>query len=501
MGATLIGASFPPDGRASRGAFEIHILQRTLEPLMKLKRTWANHFVFAGLLLVTATAQAAPYDLIRTYYGTNKSWLYGWSMAPVGSNKILVGSLQDNTAASAAGAAYLMDATNGNILLTLPNPTPAEYDFFGHAVLPVGNNLLVGANWDGHVFGAGATYPGAAYLFDGATGGLLRTFKAPAAGGFSYGSALALVGNNILIAEESGPNNSETAYLYDAASGNLVRTISNIGSRSGMTSPNSFVAAAGTNVLIGRPGDNNDAGGASLYDTTNGSLLRMFSNPVVTGRDDFGFTVAVLPGNRFAISAPFADRGATNAGAVYIFDGSTGALLRTLLDPHASADGNFGLSIAAVGDDLLVGAPYDDLGAPNAGVAYLFSATSGNLLHTFLNPTPQDSDWFGQSVSALGSNFLIAAAEDNTMAPQAGAVYLYAGVPEPSTIVLSAFGSLGFIGFIVGRRRRLKAPNKSVSGWPGLDRREAPVHRHQSQCNRGFGCASSPGHPGTVRRT
>src|SRR5438309_153824 len=132
---------------------------------MKSKRNWANQLVFAGLLLVTATAQAAPYELIRTYYGTNKSWLYGWSMAPVGGN--------------------------------------------------------------------------------------------------------------ILIAEASGPNNSETAYLYDAASGNLVRTISNIGSRSGMTSPNSFVVAAGTNVLIGRPGDANDAGGASLYDTTNGSLSRM----------------------------------------------------------------------------------------------------------------------------------------------------------------------------------------------------------------------------------
>jgi hypothetical protein len=420
-------------------------------------KAWFCHGIVLALLLVSATAHAAPYDLLKTYYGTNTSWLYGWSVAPIGTDKILVGSLQDNAAGSAAGAAYVMDANTGNILLTLPNPTPMEYDFFGQTVLPVGNNLLVGANWDGHTSGVPSTFPGAAYLFDGATGGVLRTFKAPASGGYSFGSGLALVGNNILIAEEAGPNSSETAYLYDKTNGNLVRTISNIGSRSGMTSPNSYVVAAGTNVLIGRPGDNNSAGGASLYDTTTGSLLRMFSDPVVTSQDNFGFAVATLPGNRFAIAAPYADRGATDAGAVYIFDAASGALLQTFLDPHASAGGNFGLSIAAVGDELLVGAPYDDLGATNSGAAYLFSSTTGSLLRTFLNPTPQVDDWFGRSVSALGNNFLIAAVEDNTMGSQSGALYLYAGaaVPEPSSIALAAFGLAGLVGFGIGRRRRI----------------------------------------------
>src|SRR6476619_6567467 len=98
--------------------------------------------------VLPASAVTNTYDLIRTYHAGSGSWLYGWSVAPIGSDKILVGSLQDNTFGSASGAAYLMDANNGNILLSIPNPTPAQYEFFGHAVTPVGGNLLVTANWE-----------------------------------------------------------------------------------------------------------------------------------------------------------------------------------------------------------------------------------------------------------------------------------------------------------------------------------------------------------------
>jgi D-alanine-D-alanine ligase len=44
--------------------------------------------------------------------------------------------------------------------------------------------------------------------------------------------------------------------------------------------------------------------------------------------------------------------------------------------------------------------------------------------------------------------------------------------------------TLPFIGFEASQFPR------EAAGWPGLDRREAPV-----TANRGFGCASSPGHP------
>jgi len=60
----------------------------------------------------------------------------------------------------------------------------------------------------------------------------------------------------------------------------------------------------------------------------------------------------------------------------------------------------------------------------NAGSAYLFD-TSGNLLHTYNNPTPMPTDRFGHSVSIWGDFVLVDANADDTGAENAGSVYLY----------------------------------------------------------------------------
>src|SRR5436309_13584 len=59
---------------------------------------------------------------------------------------------------------------------TLLDPTPAENDFFGSAVTLAGGNLLVGSRFDD----TAASDAGAAYLLDAATGALLTTLLDPA---------------------------------------------------------------------------------------------------------------------------------------------------------------------------------------------------------------------------------------------------------------------------------------------------------------------------------
>jgi len=71
---------------------------------------------------------------------------------------------------------------------------------------------------------------------------------------------------------------------------------------------------------------------------------------------------------------------------------TAGQLLHTFHNPAPAQDDQFGRSVTAVGDNLLVGAYQDDTGARDAGAAYLFDAHSGELLQTFLNPTPADDD-------------------------------------------------------------------------------------------------------------
>src|SRR5207247_8455774 len=98
--------------------------------------------------------------------------------------------------------------------------------------------------------------------------------------------------------------------------------------------------------------------------------------------DQFGFAVTAV-GSTVLIGAP-------GAGRAFLFDGTSGALLRTLAAPTPEAGDQFGYAVAALGSNLLVGAPgAGDLGAsPNAGRAFLLDRRAGALLQIFATPTP-----------------------------------------------------------------------------------------------------------------
>jgi len=85
---------------------------------------------------------------------------FGRSVSISGHN-VLVGHVGDNTGADSAGAAYIYDS-DGNLLLTILNPTPVIGDNFGNAVSIDGNNVLVGVQKKD----TGATDAGVAYYFD-----------------------------------------------------------------------------------------------------------------------------------------------------------------------------------------------------------------------------------------------------------------------------------------------------------------------------------------------
>ncbi len=67
----------------------------------------------------------------------------------------------------------------------------------------------------------------------------------------------------------------------------------------------------------------------------------------------------------------------------YLFDMTTGDLLRTFDDPTVTTSDNFGISVAIDGDNVVIGAHGDNTRGNNVGQAHLFNATSGVLLHTF----------------------------------------------------------------------------------------------------------------------
>jgi hypothetical protein len=142
-----------------------------------------------------------------------------------------------------------------------------------------------------------------------------------------------------------------------------------------------------------------------------------------TAGDAFGSSVAAR-GNDVLVGAPDANG---TAGAAYLYDGSTYVSKFPIVNPTPNPNDLFGNCVAAMGNNILVGAMRDNPGgAENCGAVYLYDGTSGALLHTFQPPVIHARQDFGYSVTAVGSNkVLIGAQCDNTLGFDRGAAYLY----------------------------------------------------------------------------
>lgn len=221
----------------------------------------------------------------------------------------------------------------------------------------------------------------------------------------------------------------------------------------------------GENVLVGAMGNRSDdpacehAGAVFLYHGTTGELLRTFENPVPDHEWEwFGYSVAalddmVIVGTPWEGGNPGFDPPG-GPGAVHVFDSSTGALLRTIDNPSPHPHDFFGGGLATWEDSILVGAQYDDTEGIDAGAVYLFDASTGNQL-----PLPQPEELaaggrFGRLIAARGDKVLVGAIDDDTAGSNAGAVYLFnrttaqwLKIPHPQGTPNDHFGyAVGFLG-------------------------------------------------------
>ena len=340
------------------------------------------------LLLVALTgyahaAGATTYTLLRSYrYPATVS--LGRSVTAVGGTIVGGAPFQAGTE---AGAVYVFDRATGALLRRLAPPQSPVADF-GKAVAAFGSNLLVGA-----------TYANAAFLFDGTTGALLRQFTNPGTSNPAFGSAVAADGNYVLVGAE------QAVYLFDGTTGDLLRTFS-----SGIYA----IAATGGQLLVGDPFTPNGTGAAYIFDEATGTLLRTLVSPVPQTNEFFGGAVA-WAGTNVVVGAPGNNVGATDSGAAYLFDGTTGALLHAFLNPVPVQYAFLGQAVAALGNDILVGGSYPDA---SPGTAYLFDAGSGMLVQTLVAPNPMPGDRFGFSLATAGTDFLVGS-------PDAPALHLF----------------------------------------------------------------------------
>jgi len=294
----------------------------------------------------------------------------------------------------------------------------AEDEAFGRGVDLQGDTLAVGRPGDGVV----ATQAGAVSVYDIATGALVAELRATDASASDILGTTVVVDQGLVLA--AAPHTSffwqGAAYLFDATTGQQLHKLES-------TDLDVFDAFAdavdlrGNLALVGAPGEDDDSGAAYLFDVTTGQQIAKLQG---AGSDDrLGEAVALGDGVAF-VGAPHAEApGALFAGAVWVYDLTTGHPIDKLQVPGAGM-AEFGTRLALDGDRLLIGAPRVD---DNTGAVYVYDAITRELLHELQTPDLSPGDQLGWRLAIAGNLAVVGVPFQNApgLGIDTGAVYFF----------------------------------------------------------------------------
>ena len=325
---------------------------------------------------------------------------------------------------------------SASLLQTLDNPNAygtSANDRFSYSAAISGNYVIVGA-----------IYESKAYIFNVTTGALLHTLDNPGTSvNAFFGEAVGITDTYAIVGafqeNDAGGTESGKAYIYNNSTGALLHTLDNPNAY-GTSKDDYFgrsVAISGNYAIVGANGEDvsgsNSSGKAYIFDVTTGALVRTLNNPNPSANDYFGYSVAISGNYAIVGSHGEDDAGGNQSGKAYIFDVTTGALLQTLDNPNAygtSQSDSFGGKVGITDTyAIVVAAAEDDAGGASSGKAYIFDVTTGALLQTLDNPNAygtSEGDTFGASVGISGNYVIVGAIyEDDAGGASSGKAYIF----------------------------------------------------------------------------
>lgn len=302
----------------------------------------------------------------------------------------------DETAGTyGSGKVYIYNIVTGNLIYTLINPDPNSgtviYNQYGICVKIVGSYVFVGS--PNRSSGAGTGLDRSrVYVYSLLNGNLITTIQSPNATADDFGFSIDASSTNLYI----GAFGSATGrvYVYSLSNWNQTATIQNpLSGDATVGILDRFGYAIAVNesnnqIIVGAPGEDEttsgegvDQGSVHVFNLTNNALIRTLTNPSATpGTDNFGFTIGV---NSTYTVIGTGDVNSSELGKVYIFNNSTGSLVRTIT--ASILDQRFGDKIEVNSTYVLV---RGNAALPNSK-AYLYNLSTGELVYTF-NSTVSD---------------------------------------------------------------------------------------------------------------
>jgi hypothetical protein len=341
--------------------------------------------------IFNTTTGALLHTLDNPNSGSGANEYFGSSVGVFG-NYAVVGA----PGTTLGGKVCVFNATTGALLRTIINPDPdsnASGDNFGFSLGISGDYIIVGASGEDTTGeSTTATNSGIAYIFNVATGALVHTLINPSNGPVGtaandgFGAAVAISGNYAIVGAygEDGYDAADSgiAYIFNVATGALVYTLDNPNAYGTGTSDyfGESVAISGNYAIVGVRAEDDatglSSGKAYIFNVTTGASLHTLNNPTPSANDEFGQSVGIS-GDFAVVGALYDDAGGEDAGRAYIFDVTTGLLVKTLVNPTAvgsSANDRFGSSVAISGNYCIVTAPTEDFDEAASGTAYIFKA-------------------------------------------------------------------------------------------------------------------------------
>jgi FG-GAP repeat len=314
-------------------------------------------------------------------------------------------------------------------------PGNAYQFYFGLSVSVDGDTALVGARGETGT----ETLAGAAYVFvrSGDTWTeQQKLFPNDGEDGDGFGISVSLSGETALVGarwDDDMGSGSGSAYVF-ARTGSTWTEQQKLTPSDGAPSAGFgfSVALHADTALIGAYGEDMGAGPGSAYvfvraGTTWVEQQKLTASDGASG-DGIGWSVS-LRGDTALVGAKGDDDAGAEAGSAYVFvrTGTTWTQQQKLVASDAAQGDNFGNSVSVYGDAAVIGAYRDDDIADSSGAAYVF-VRSGNTWNEQQKLTASDgaqAAYFGSSVALYSGSILVGAPNDNEIASQSGAVYVF----------------------------------------------------------------------------
>jgi hypothetical protein len=221
----------------------------------------------AGVVYIINATTGSLINTINSINGVGSIFAFCLTWSP-DSSKIAVGAFGTTPG---NGAVHIINPSNGNLLLTITNPSPSTSNSFGTSVSwsPDGTKIAASASF--------STASANSYVFivNASTGGLINTIASISGNGtgFGFGLAWSPDGSKLAIGTPQYLSGIGIVYIVNPNNGNLITSINSFTNSQDSFGYSVTWSADGTKLAIGSPGYSNSVGIVHIANPTTGVLL------------------------------------------------------------------------------------------------------------------------------------------------------------------------------------------------------------------------------------